>query len=122
MVPIFECSPSAVSGISSSTTTYIMAPAAKARRYGRTGARTLYSSTVKSAATGSTTPESVPYRNARLLLIPSPLSGREMIAPSGKFWIAIPTDRANAPAKVIPLFAVRRPANMTPTAIPSGIL
>lgn len=66
MVPIFECSPSAVSGISSSTTTYIMAPAAKARRYGRTGARTLYSSTVKSAATGSTTPERVPYKNARV--------------------------------------------------------
>ena len=32
IVPILECLPSDISGISSSTTTYIMAPAAKARK------------------------------------------------------------------------------------------
>ena len=32
MVPILECSPSDISGISSSTTTYSIAPAAKASR------------------------------------------------------------------------------------------
>ena len=32
IVPILECFPSDISGISSSTTTYIMAPAAKARK------------------------------------------------------------------------------------------
>ena len=37
MVTALECSPSAISGTSSSTKTYIIAPAAKLRRYGRTG-------------------------------------------------------------------------------------
>lgn len=37
MVTALECSPSAISGTSSSTKTYIIAPAAKLRRYSRTG-------------------------------------------------------------------------------------
>ena len=37
------------------------------------------------AAIGSTIPDTVPYKNARRLEIPSPRSGIEMIAPSGKF-------------------------------------
>ena len=46
----------------------------------------------------------------------------EMIAPSGKFWMAMPTDRAKAPARVIVVFSVSTPAKVTPTAMPSGIL
>ena len=46
-----------------------------------------------------------------------------MIAPSGKFWMAIPRDRARAPARVMaaPSSAIS-PAKATPTAMPSGIL
>ena len=36
-VPILVCSPDCDSGISSSTTTYIIAPAAKESKYGKTG-------------------------------------------------------------------------------------
>ena len=46
----------------------------------------------------------------------------ETTAPSGKFWIAIPSESANAPARLIPEFPASSPANTTPTAIPSGIL
>ena len=52
----------------------------------------------------------------------SALSGMEIIAPSGKFWIAIPIDNAIAAATVIFAFPARYPAYTTPTAIPSGIL
>ena len=45
-----------------------------------------------------------------------------MMAPSGKFWIAIPMVRAKAPAAVMGALPVRRPANTTPTAMPSGRL
>ena len=44
---------------------------------------------------GSTTPESTPYQNVFALGIPSALRGMETIAPSGKFWRAMP----NASAK-----------------------
>ena len=50
------------------------------------------------AATGSTAPDAVPYRNARLLDIPPARRGMEMMAPSGKFWRAIPRASASAPA------------------------
>jgi len=37
IVELFECSPWDASGISSSTTTKIMAPAAKVKKYGKNG-------------------------------------------------------------------------------------
>ena len=49
-------------------------------------------------------------------------NGIDIIAPSGKFCIAIPIAKAKAPAIVIPAFPIRAPAKVTPTAIPSGIL
>ena len=36
-VPMFVCFPSDISGINSSTTTYIIAPAAKLKKYGSNG-------------------------------------------------------------------------------------
>ena len=74
------------------------------------------------APIGSTIPDKVPYQKAFNLLIPSLFNGIDIIAPSGKFCIAIPTANANAPLKVIPVFPIKAPANVTPTAIPSGIL
>ena len=67
-------------------------------------------------------PESVPYKKAFDFDIPSLFNGIDIIAPSGKFCIAIPIAKANAPAIVIPVFPISAPANVTPTAIPSGIL
>ena len=43
-----------------------------------------------------------------------------MIAPSGTFWMAMPSDSARAPAML--KSAVKAPAMATPTAIPSGKL
>ena len=45
-----------------------------------------------------------------------------MIAPSGKFWIAMPRVRASAPPALIMPEPERSPAYTMPTAIPSGIL
>ena len=45
-----------------------------------------------------------------------------MIAPSGKFCIAMPSASVNAPAIVICVSPKSAPAKVTPTAIPSGIL
>ena len=85
IVPIFECSPVCDSGISSSTTTYIIAPAAKDKHYGKPGTTRLVNSIVKIAPIGSTIPDKVPYQNAFNFDIPSLFNGIEMIAPSGKF-------------------------------------
>ena len=46
----------------------------------------------------------------------------EIIAPSGKFWIAIPIARARAADAEIWTEPVYQPAYKMPTAIPSGIL
>ena len=46
----------------------------------------------------------------------------EMIAPSGKFWMAMPTARARAPAMVMPASPINAPAKVTPTDMPSGML
>ena len=56
---------------------------------------------VNSAPTGSTAPDSVPAQNARPRLMPSAFRGIEMIAPSGKFWMAMPRDSASAPMAVM---------------------
>ena len=44
-----------------------------------------------------------------------------MMAPSGKFWMAMPRDRASALAAVICALPARKPAYITPTAMPSGM-
>ena len=77
---------------------------------------------VMAPAIGSTIPLNVPYKNDFHFPFPFPASGIEMIAPSGKFCIAIPIERASAPADEIPELADASHARTTPTAIPSGIL
>ena len=54
--------------------------------------------------------------------MPSASSGMETIAPSGKFWMAIPIARTRAAAWLTPASPASQPAYTTPTAIPSGIL
>ena len=56
---------------------------------------------VTTAPIGSTTPESTPPAKALPLLSPSARRGIEMMAPSGKFWMAMPRDRGPALAAVI---------------------
>ena len=56
---------------------------------------------------GSTIPERVPQRKAFDLLMPSARRGMEIMAPSGKFWMAMPRERASAPAAVICAFPDR---------------
>ena len=99
-----------------------MAPAAKESKYGMAGRITLTASTVNNPAAGSTTPDRNPSTNARPLLLPAAYSGMEMMAPSGKFWIAIPAARASAPPAVIIPEPDTYPAYTIPTAIPSGML
>ena len=53
---------------------------------------------------------------------PSARSGSEMIAPSGKFWMAMPRAKAIAPASVMFDAPLIQPAKTTPTAMPSGKL
>ena len=98
-----------------------MAPAAKERKYGSAGPSTSESISMRNAPTGSTMPDSMPYAKAFGFPTAS-LRGRDMMAPSGKFCMAIPTDNARAPAMVMVLFWDISPAKATPTAIPSGIL
>ena len=85
IVPKSDSSPDDDSGINSSTTTYIIAPAAKVNKYGINGRINCENITVNNAAIGSTTPDKNPQENDLNLLIPLPLSGIEIIAPSGKF-------------------------------------
>ena len=85
MVPMLEWSPADISGINSSTTTYSIAPAAKLTRYGSSGTIRLAARIVRIAPIGYTTPDATPAENALIRLMPSPRSGIEMIAPSGKF-------------------------------------
>ena len=63
-VPGCECSPRWASGISSSTTTYSIAPAAAESSHGIKGVSCAAASTTSTPNTGSTTPESAPYANA----------------------------------------------------------
>ena len=116
------CSPACDSGINSSTTTYTIAPAAKDNIYGRIGITAWVNAIAITADIGSTIPERVPYKKALPLEIPSAFKGIDIIAPSGKFCMAIPTASTIAPAIVILAFPIKAPANTTPVAIPSGIL
>ena len=58
----------------------------------------------------------------RHLLLPSAHMGMEMMAPSGMFWMAMPTDTATALAKVMLSAPCDAAAITTPTAMPSGRL
>ena len=81
-----------------------------------------YSSTIRSAAIGSTMPDTMPLPKARPRLMPSERIGSATIAPSGIFCIAIPSAKAAAEAIVIPASPAKAPATTAPTAIPSGML
>ena len=109
-------------GINSFTTAYIIAPAAKPRRYGRIGTTNEMARSVIKAPRGSIIPDRIPSRNALLLLIPPLARGMDMIAPSGKFCIAIPRDKAKAPLSPSSVPEEIIAAYITPTAIPSGRL
>ena len=60
IVVILECSPSTDSGNNSSTTTYIIAPAANDNKYGSNGKIIPVSIIVIAAAIGSTIPDNIP--------------------------------------------------------------
>ena len=122
IVPTLLCLPACDEGISSSTTTYNIAPAAKASNVGIDDAFSPRNSIVTTAAIGSTNPDSAPHVKAVVRLLPSLRNGTEMIAPSGMFCIAIPMESASAPDNVSILLPFITPANTTPTAIPSGML
>ena len=59
-----------VSGITSSTTTKIIAPAAKARAYGNKGVKNVTANAPITAAIGSTTADNCPYQKLLNLLTP----------------------------------------------------
>ena len=61
-------------------------------------------------------------RKARPRPIPSCRRGREMAAPSGKFWMPIPAARARAEAIMAGSSPRAARAQATPTAMPSGML
>ena len=122
MVPTLLCFPACDDGISSSTTTYNIAPAANERSAGIDDAFSPKKSIVAMAATGSTSPDNAPHVKAVVRLLPSFRKGTEMIAPSGMFCIAIPMDSASAPESVSVVFPFITPAKTTPTAMPSGML
>ena len=80
------------------------------------------SQAVSNVAIGSTTPDNAPIAKALLLFIPSAYSGKDNIAPSGRFCNAIPIDNAHAAdIDIAEPSAIAEPNN-TPTAMPSGIL
>ena len=54
--------------------------------------------------------EAAPPAKARRRDAPSASRGRETMAPSGKFWMAMPSDRARAPAAEMPAPPVSIPA------------
>ena len=122
-VPALVCCPRCASGISSSTTTYIMAPAEKASSHGIHGVSAVAPSTTSTPNTGSASPESAPMAKAFGALMPSWSIGSDTAAPSGTFWMPMPMARATA----MPTMAGSPPfspamANSSPTDIPSGML
>ena len=120
--PVLAFSKLHILGISSLTVTYIIAPAAKDRITGSAGVMSEARIMVRTAPIGSTTPEANPIRKDLKRLSPSEASGIDIMLPSGKFCMAIPTDRITAEAAVIPASPARKDARQAPTAIPSGRL
>merc|ERR1719318_414695 len=105
----------------SSTTTYTMAPAAKASAYGRIGTIMATRAAPRRPAMGSTRPESCPYQMAFAVEQPAALRGKDTATPSGKFWMPIPRARFLADSKVADFVRPIAP-KPTPTARPSGML
>ena len=102
IVVISECfllSPCLPSGINSSTTTYIIAPAAKDNAYGNMGRMDTTANAPITPEIGSTTPDAWPNKKAFLRDTPSRLKGIDTAAPSGKFCRPIPIAKAAAPAR-----------------------
>ena len=62
---------------------------------------------VSAAPMTSTMPERMPSAKAFDFFMPSATSGRDTMAPSGKFCMAMPRERASAPAAVISALPVR---------------
>lgn len=91
-----------LSGISSDTTTYIMAPAAKERKNGKSILAFKTSAAPNTPNIGSTIADSPPYINDLNLGIPSLIRGIEIADPSGKFWIPMPTANMTALINVAP--------------------
>lgn len=109
------------SGISSSTTTKIIAPAAKARAYGMICSMTITRAAPKTAPIGSTIADIAPIKKACQRELPSARMGMESAAPSGIFCNPIPTASPIAPIRAA--FVILPNANapkVTPTAKPSG--
>ena len=71
IVPAWECFPIFASGINSSTTTYIIAPAAKDKSQGIMGAIHTARSTAIKPKTGSTMPDIDPIKKALPVETPS---------------------------------------------------
>ena len=121
-VPAWVCSPKCACGISSSTTTYNMAPAANDNSHGMTNVAPCTMATVAIPAMGSTIPLKEPYRNALPFEHPSFFKGSEIAAPSGKFCKPMPRAKEMAAAYVTDAPVCKDMANASPTAMPSGIL
>ena len=88
--------------MTSSTTTKIIAPAANASAYGRSGCASVTAAAPATAATGSTTADSWPYHQLRRRDSPSRLKGTATAVPSGQFCSPMPIASATAPANVAP--------------------
>ena len=82
-VPIVSFSHMCACGISSSTTTYIIVPAASDRRSGNAGTISPANNAASTPNTGSTTADMLPSKNAFFLLSPSPFKGSATATPSG---------------------------------------
>ena len=79
ITPSFESLSSLNFGINSSTTTYIIAPAAKANKYGNIKIIFEVNNSVINAKTGSTIPEKKPYKNDFHLDNPEDFKGIEIM-------------------------------------------
>lgn len=110
------------SGINSSTTTKIIAPAAKARAYGRIGLINKTAAAPSIPAMGSINAEDCPYRKLLKGGMPSARRGTATATPSGKFWMPMPMASAIAPASVADERSAATAPKATPTASPSGKL
>ena len=81
----------------------------------------LVSKIVMTALIGSTIPDNIPSINERNFFFPEDASGIDIIAPSGRFCMAIPIERVRALSIGI-TFPNIADAVATPTQIPSGML
>ena len=118
-----------LSGITSSTTIKIIAPAAKDSAYGKIGNTLITIAAPITANIGSTMADNCPHCHDFHLLTPILLSGIDTANPSGKFCIPMPIPKAMADPRVntaVPSIANKsgdaNAPKATPTASPSGTL